>query len=151
MAVAGYALAFGRVDIDGVNSRDEIEKIASGALVPGMLAKVDTNDKLLAHATEFGRAEHIVVAPDTYRGNGLSETTYAIGDRVKAFIPKKGRRTLALLKDGQNVIKGDFLCSKGDGTLRKVALATDYAVAVADDALDLTAAGANHLLVVRWM
>lgn len=148
MAAIGYALAFNRVDID-VDPKNRLEGIASGALVPGMLAKMDANGAYLAHATIYGKGELLVVGVDSFQGKDLSETSYAISSRVFMHVPDRGEKFLALIKDGQNIAIGDHLVSNGDGTFRKVNAATDHVFAVADDALNLTAAGANHHVVAR--
>lgn len=149
MAAIGYALEYNRVDIDVSRPERRREGVASGSLVPGMLAKMDANKKFLAHATEFGKGELLVVGVDSFRGRDLSETSYVANDRVFLHTIERGDAFLALIKDGQNIAAGDHLTSKGDGTFRKVALATDHVYAIADDDLNLTAAGANHHVVAR--
>lgn len=153
MAAIGYALAYNRVDID-IDPKDRIEGIAGGASVPGMLVKLGSNGKYVVHATEFGDGELLVVGVDSFRGRDLSETVYADTDRIFIHTPKRGDLFLALLKDGQNVVVGDYLVSKGDGTFRKTAAPAADAItpkvfAVVMDALDASAAGANVLLVAR--
>lgn len=149
MAAIGYALAHNRVDIDILHPERRQERVAASAAVPGMLVKMDANKKFTVHSTEYGKGELLVVGVDSFRGKDLSDTSYAIGDRMFVHSVDRGDLFLALIKDGQNIAAGDQLVSKGDGTFRKVNATTDHVFAIADDSLDLTAAGANHHVVAR--
>ncbi len=151
MAVAGYVLTlYARIDIDVLQPSRRSEGICNSAgMKPGMLARMDTTKKWVPHATQYGKGEFALVNLDSLQGKEIAETTYAVGDRMSLLFPKAGDLVALLIKDGQNIASGDQLVSNGDGTFRKVAAGTDHIFAVADDDLNLTAAGANHLVVAR--
>src|SRR6187402_3523757 len=146
MAAIGYALAYNRVDID-IDPHDRIEGVAAGPISPGMLCTMDGAGKWVKNSLAVGPAELMVAGVDSLRGRDLTETVYANGDRVFLHNPQRGDKFLALIKDGQNVLKGDKLVSNGDGTFKKVVAITDFVFAIADDDLNLTAAGANAHVV----
>lgn len=149
MAAIGYVkLSYARIDID-VEPENRREGIASGALVPGMLAKMDSANKFLAHATQYGKGQVLIVGVNSFTGKDIAETSYAIGDLVFMHAPERGDLCALLLKDGQTIVAGDQLVSNGDGTFKKVNASTDHVFAIAEDALDLSAAGANDLIVAR--
>lgn len=153
MAAIGYALAFNRVDID-IDPVNRLEGVAGGASVPGMLVKLASTGKYVVHATVDGQGELLVVGVNSFEGDDLSETVYADTNRIFMHHPQRGDKFLALIKDGENIAIGDHLASNGDGTFKKYdAPAIDaimpHVFAIAEDALDLTAAGANHHVVAR--
>jgi hypothetical protein len=97
------------------------EAVASGAITPGHLlertsAAVDT---VKVHATAGGEVvPKLFAREDDLQGNEISEA-YATGNTVLMNVALPGDEVLCLLKNGENVTKGDFLESAGDGTLQK--------------------------------
>lgn len=153
MAAIGYALAFNRVDID-INPKHRLEGIAGGAATPGMLMKLASTGKYVVHATVSGPGELLIAGVESFVGADLSETVYADTERIFMHVPHRGEKFLALIKDGENVAIGSHLVSNGDGTFKVYdAPAVDAIMptvfAIAEDALDLSAAGANHHVVAR--
>jgi hypothetical protein len=152
MATAGYALDYGRIDIDMLEpSRRSERKAGEDNILAGNLLNLQADGDVIKHATDGGRASALIAGIDSLRGRGLSETDYDTGDTVFVHEPKSGDKVSVLLADGENVDPTDFLCSNGDGTLRACAVAADEALCRPADVLDLSAAGANHLLVVEWL
>ena len=120
------------------------ERKAAGAITPGHLIELDTSGELIVHATDGAIAANMFALENSLMGSEIG-TAYADDDRVQYIVGRAGDEVYAWLADGENVSIGDFLVSKGDGTLRKMSgdSATEEAVvAQALEALNL-AASAN--------
>lgn len=115
------------------------EEAAAGeaGITPGHLVKLNTSNAVVKHPTAGIAASKAFAIEDRYQGKGIDDA-YASGDRCHYRILAPGDHVYALLADAENVVIGDLLSSKGDGTLRKVA-GSDVALAVALEAKDLTA------------
>jgi hypothetical protein len=94
------------------------EKAAASAITPGMLIEPTTADTLQAHSTSEGNAIPIFAVENDLEGNGIDDV-YSAADQVQAWIPARGDEVYAILRDGENVVIGDYLASNGDGTLKK--------------------------------
>lgn len=97
---------------------DTIEEyIASATIIPGELLELDSDGKVKPHATAGGNVGPIMFAlEDELQGEGIDDT-YATNDPVQVWIPKPGDEVYAILADGQNAAKGNFLESAGSGAL----------------------------------
>jgi len=102
---------------------DVIEEfVAHAAITPGMLLELNSDGEVLAHDTVSG-----IVAPpmfaleDELQGKDIDDA-YVAGDAVQVWIPGRGDQVYAILNDGQNVAKGDFLVSSGEGYLNKLTI-----------------------------
>jgi len=98
------------------NVFEEIE--AGGAITPGMLIELASTGKVVAHNSAAVTALPMFAKEDEYQGKGINDA-YASGDKVPVWIPGRGDQVYAILADGQNVAKGDFLESNGEGFLQK--------------------------------
>ena len=127
------------------------EMLASGIFSPGHLVKMDSNGKVLKHATEGGPAEAMFATEDALQGN-TTATAYAVGDLATVILPVKGAVVNAMLKAGDSYVRGDLLISAGDGTLKEVgqaasAVSTTEVLAVVEAAaVDLSASAAVDTL-----
>lgn len=91
---------------------------ANAAITPGMLIEVMSTDKVRAHSTANGDALCMFALEDELQGNEIDDA-YAADDKVQCWIPNRGDQVYAILRDDDSVSIGDFLCSNGDGALRK--------------------------------
>lgn len=104
----------------------EIEKEAAAAITPGHLVELTSADKVQKHSVEAGNAVKMFALEDSIIGNGL-DTDIASGEVCAVWMPLPGDEVYAILTTAQTVVVGDFLSSKGDGTLKKhVAESSDY-------------------------
>jgi hypothetical protein len=95
-----------------------IEKEADAAVTPGMLLELNSDDEVLAHATAGGNVVPIMFAlEDELQGRGI-DTDYTAGDQVQVWIPYRGDIVNALLADDQDITRGNFLESNGEGRLQ---------------------------------
>jgi hypothetical protein len=102
---------------EGVQNEDDK---AAEAILPGHLVTFDSNGDLVKHATAGGAAANTYAIEREEMGDDIDDE-YAIGDAVKVHHFGPGCRIYAPIPSGQNLVKGDFLESAGDGTLRKYA------------------------------
>ena len=133
---------------------DVIEEYeAGGTITPGMLLKMNSNGKVVAHDSAGGNVNVVMFAlENALEGKGIGDN-YSSGDRVQVWIPYRGDEVYAILKDGENVSVGDPLESAGDGSLQKhvadtvqegisgsgeVPIYGNQIVAIALEALDLS-------------
>jgi len=130
------------------------EANAAEALNPGHLVEIDSSGEVQKHATEGGLAERLFAKEDALQGKTVDDA-YAADDVVSIHAALPGDNVWAYLQAGQNVAIGDKLISGGDGTLIEdgqegSATTVRQAVAVALEALDLSASGAvDTRLAVR--
>ncbi len=125
------------------------EAKATAAITPGHLIQIDsTAGKVKKHASSGQPAASMFAIEDSLQGNEIGDA-YSAGDRVQYVHARPGDEIYAWLKAGENVSRGDYLQSGGDGTLIKyeasTATSVEYPnsiVAVADEALDLSASSA---------
>ena len=95
-----------------------VEYGASAAIKPGSLLELMSTGKVRAHSHLHGNAIPMFALEDELQGKGI-EDDYAIGDRVQVWVPQRGEEVYALMADGEEIAIGDYLVSKGDGTLKK--------------------------------
>jgi hypothetical protein len=127
------------------------EDVASETIKPGHLVEVHTSTgrKLRKHATAKGFAERAFAVEDPLQGKTAAsgqargiDDAYVATEIVQYNISSPGARVSAWLKAGENVAIGDKLVSAGDGTLQETSSGDLDVVAIADEALDLSASGA---------
>jgi hypothetical protein len=95
------------------------EYTAAGAIIPGMLIELIAAGTVQAHGTASGSALPMFPLEDEFQGKTINDA-YSAGDIIpQVWIPGRGDQVFALLDDGENVIKGDFLESAGNGFLQK--------------------------------
>jgi hypothetical protein len=93
---------------------------AAEAITPGHLVTFNGSGDLIKHATAGGNAARAFALEREEMGDNI-DVAYAIGDTVKVGVFGAGTRVNALIASGQNLVKGDFLESAGNGGLRKLA------------------------------
>lgn len=127
------------------------EFLASGSVTPGhLIEKTSTAVSTVAnyetarvHSTRGGKARRLFAIEQGLLGtqgtNGPTiDTAYTTGEIVRAVDAKAGFRINALLHAGENVSKGDWLISYGDGSLCKAASSFLANIAAASTALSNT-------------
>lgn len=122
------------------------ERVAGAAVSPGHLVVLNSSDQLIKHNVSVGRALAMFALEKEYTANGIT-TAYASGDTVVAGEFDKNDEVYARVPAAAAaIVIGDVLVSNGDGTLKKVAASTDYGVAIALQALDNSAGGAEAFI-----
>lgn len=102
-----------------------IEKVAGGTITPGMILELQSAGTVRAHNTAGGNVVPVMVAlEDELQGKGIDDN-YTSTNPVQIWIPHAGDVFYGILADGETIVKGDLLESKGDGTLRKYTDASD--------------------------
>lgn len=92
-------------------------------IVPGHLLKLLSTGKVDGHADEDGPVVPMFALEDELQGKTIDDK-YAADAPVQVWIPQRGEQVLAVLKDDETVVVGDYLASAGTGELKK-ALADD--------------------------
>jgi len=111
------------------------EFVAAGVVRPGDLIKMDSDGKVVKHASAGGYAERLFALEDALQGKEIGDS-YAADDVVGAVVAQPGDVVYAWLSWGENVTKGDTLVSNGDGALKKLS-STDKPIAIALETLNL--------------
>ena len=143
------------------------EHIASAAFTPGHLVEIHNssgNLRARKHASAGQAAEYSVALENPLAGSSATDVeantiddAYAANDRARIGYFKKGEEAFVYIRAGENLSIGDKLISAGDGTLMAQVGADssgndDTPIAVAMEALDLSATGAsNTRLRVRFI
>lgn len=126
-----------RVKGDGVQYE---AKAALGTIKPGMLVKL-TNaaaDTVTPHATARGIAARAFALENELAGKS-KDVVYTCGSIVQYAIFRPGDVVNALIANGENIAKGDYLTSDGAGRLKKIAvIACGDIIAVAQAACDMS-------------
>ena len=99
------------------NIFEEYEAEAA-TIYPGCLIELTSGNKVKVHATPGGNALPMFAIEDALQGKGIDEN-YAIGDKVRCWVPTRGDVVYGILADGQTIAKGDFVESNGAGYLQK--------------------------------
>lgn len=124
IAVSGVTGPFNTIilkRLDNTRSYPETEDPATVITKPGMLVeRVPTGVR--PHTIRGGRAQRRFAIECGLLGKTISQS-YAVTDKVLNTIAEPGDWVQAILKQGENVLKADWLISYGDGTLCKAASA----------------------------
>lgn len=107
------------------------DDVAAAAITPGMLVTYDSAGDLIPHGSAGGFTTTAFALSREEMGDDI-DTAYAIGDTVKVGVFGRGTRVNALIPSGQNISKGDYLESNGDGMLKVFAAGTRLARALED-------------------
>ncbi len=95
---------------------DEYEGV--GVITPGDLLELTSAGKVQRASEEGGTILPMFATEDELQGKGITQN-YAAEDVIQCWIPQRGDVVNAILKQGETVAIGDYLVSKGDGTLKK--------------------------------
>lgn len=97
------------------------EGIADAAIVPGMLVALAADGKYDPHGTAGGVAlKEFAFEKELWDGTDV-DSPYAQGDRLLTGVCSPGVEVYALVAaSAAAIVKGDYLESAGDGTLRKM-------------------------------
>lgn len=121
---------------DGVRN----EAIASGSILPGHLVKLTSAavDTVAVHGTARAKAPRTFAVEDDLQGKGRDDA-YTTSTKVQYVHFRPGEVVNARILNGENIAKGDFLASAGDGSLRKIAVvACGDIIAMAREACDMS-------------
>lgn len=131
---------------------DVIEELISTAvtLTPGMLLEVITGGYVRKHATSEGDVTPPMFAlEDELQGRGIDDD-YAVSSKIQVWIPGRGDRVNAFLKNGESVVAGDMLASGGDGTLIKyvgTSVKPNQIVAIAMEAVNMSGGRIDVMII----
>lgn len=90
------------------------------AITPGyLIERVISAETVQAHSTAGGRAQKNFAIEDSNQGKEISDA-YAASAQIQYMSARPGDEIDAVLQDGEVVVRGDWLESNGDGTLRKL-------------------------------
>lgn len=97
-----------------------IEKICSGAVVPGDIVKPNSSHVVLWPSHGVGDKPVYIVKDHDWSGKGIDDA-YTTGDQVPLYVAKSGDTFYCRLKASQLVTEGLLLMAAGtDGTLQLV-------------------------------
>lgn len=127
------------------------EAIASGILKPGHHIKLDTDGKVLKHATAGGKDSLMVAIEDSLQGKTITDA-YAVGDLVRYEMLKHGDVFYGRVPAAAPaIVIGDSLVADGTGCFIKLVTSTHHIYAEAIEALDNSAGGAEAFLKMKAM
>lgn len=137
------------------------EGIADAAIVPGMLVQLSSDGKYDPHGTAKGFAHPEFAFEQELVDGADVDTAYAQNDRLYTGVCAPGVEVYALVAaSAAAIVKGDYLESAGDGTLRKktafsqlgsgtYAVTTEgHVVARAQEDVDNSANGASRARII---
>lgn len=136
-------MASNTIMIRGAEYARRMERLATAAVItPGQILSLNSDDKVLRHATAGGRFTRLVAVEDENQGRGI-DTDYAASSRVQFNVVKPGDVINALVADGEDISIGDEIESNGDGDVREVTgdsggTAEGSIIGIALEALDLS-------------
>ena len=95
------------------------EMVANAAITPGFLVEEMSTGKVRSHATANGNAIPMFAVEDELQGDLISDA-YAAADQVQVWIPGRGDMVYAYLAAGENITRGEFVVSNGDGYVKEL-------------------------------
>jgi len=99
------------------------EYSASVAITPGMLLEVESAGTVKPHSSADAAVAPIFALEREEMGKDI-DTAYAIGDCVKSGHFGPGMRVNALIPSGQNLARGAYVQSNGNGMVKAIASGT---------------------------
>ena len=94
------------------------EYVAAAAITPGMFVELASATTVQAHSSAGGNCLPMIAVEDELQGKEITEA-YAAAAQVQCWLPGRGDIVYAMLKNGENVVVGDFVESAGDGYVQK--------------------------------
>jgi len=95
------------------------EGVAGGTIKPGQLITFNLNDgKLVVHGDVQSNAAAMFAVEQDFIGGGIDKE-YAANDQVQYVICRPGDEVYGFLNANENVKRGDFLSSAGNGAMAK--------------------------------
>ncbi len=125
-----------------------IEHEAAGTITPGHLVALNNENKVAVHAADAGRALPMFALEDELQGRGIG-TNYTAGEPVQVWVAGRGEEVYAILEANENVSIGDFLVSKGNGKLKKIASDTVADAQVIGVALTASNVNTDARIIVK--
>lgn len=111
----------------------EREFIASEILTPGELVEFGGSDDIQPHSTADVNAAPMFVREQRENAGAGIDDDIAAQDTATAVFPRTGEKVFAWLDAGENVARGDFLSSQGNGNLGAEANTVDPTSTTAED------------------
>jgi|WetSurMetagenome_2_1015567.scaffolds.fasta_scaffold257835_2 hypothetical protein len=129
-----------------------VELTAAGTVKPGHLVMRDSNGKAVVHNKARGCAQKIFALENELYGQAITDS-YASGDQVPCFIPRRGDVIMCRLKASENVAIGAWLESAGDGAVQKLTQTStsdlEYPNSIIGYALEASNVGSEALIAVE--
>jgi hypothetical protein len=121
-----------------------MERLAGGAITPGHLVMLNSDNEFVVHATARQRAAPIFAIEQELFGRDL-DSAYAENDHTLAEFCTPGMEVYAVFAAASHTIAiGELLESAGDGTLRELTALTDSSGGTANTTLqDISASPAE--------
>ena len=130
------------VHLSGEMTKDTA--LGEGTISPGDLLERINTGALQRHSTAAGKALVMVALENTPWNKGLSDD-YVDGNQIVYGYPQRGAKvSLLLAASASAIVKGDYLESAGDGTVR--VFGSGVALFVAEEAVD-NSAGATKVRI----
>lgn len=108
------------------------EKVPAAAITPGHLIERTSADKVQKHSTAGGQVFPMFALENAEEGDGITDD-YGTSDVCQCWIPTRGDRVYAhISSSSEDIARGNFLESAGDGTLRKYDIASSGGVIEGD-------------------
>lgn len=118
------------------------ELAAGGAITPGDQLIINSSGAYIRHGTAGLQGPRIVADAVDYNGKGIDDA-YASGDWVFAWVINAGVEINATVAAAAPaIVRGDFLTSAGDGTLKKTTTPAEYSY-MALESVDNSAGGSK--------
>lgn len=117
---------------------------AAEAITPGHLVGYDSSGNIVKHATSAGTAARDFADMRDELGNGI-DVAYAADDVVKVARCYQGMAVNAIIMSGVSVLKGAYLESAGNGSLK--ARSGNFPVAMALEAKTAAFTGNTRIRV----
>jgi hypothetical protein len=124
-------------------TQNEDDKAAE-AITPGHLVAWNGSGDLVKHAGAAGVSGAMFALEREELGQDMN-APYAIGDTVKVGLCPTGVRVNSIIASGQNVTKGAFLESAGNGTLK---VGTTNPIGQALEAVNATATARLRVQII---
>ena len=97
---------------------DVIEEMtAQAAIRPGHLVEINAAGNVQNHSTADGNVLPMFALEDELQGRGIDDN-YAANAPVQVWVPGRGDVVYAVLADNENVTRGEWLVSNGNGELK---------------------------------
>jgi len=137
-------MAIKTIMVKGDGVRFEANVTAGQTITPGHLVKLQSDGTVRSHNAAGQAAERAFAVEDDLQGKTITDA-YAAGTPCQYNVCQPGDLVYAPILNGENISKGDFLESGGNGELQKYSAdsagVVEYPssiVAVALEALDLS-------------
>ena len=111
-------------------------------ILPGHIIEHAADGTVAPHGTADGPVHCMVALENDLQGKTWKEE-YPAGERVQSMVFLPGDEFMGRISSGENIVRGDYLTSNGDGTLKKYASNTaaphaNIIVGIAKESVDMS-------------